>query len=110
MLERKRSMMTAIALAVAALQGWPTQASEWRYCLALSPHQHTVYMSPPFADAESMEATEAEFGRALDHALVQHESVQCPLGSMQSIAAMKQQAIQYSQASGNKVVQLNWRP
>ncbi len=85
-------------------------ATEWRYCLAVSPARHTVYMSPPFADDESMEVTEAEFGQALDHALLQHDSVQCPLGSAQSIAGMKSHAIQYNQASGNRVVQLNWRP
>lgn len=85
-------------------------ASEWRYCLALSPAQHTVYMSAPFADGQSMEATEAEFGQALDHARLQHDAVQCPLGNAQSITTMKSQAIQYNQASGNKVVQLNWRP
>jgi hypothetical protein len=86
------------------------QAADWRYCLALSPDQHTVYMSAPFSDDEPMEATEADFGRALDRALVQHESVQCPLGNPQSITAMKSQAIQYNQALGNKIVQLNWRP
>ncbi len=85
-------------------------AAEWRYCLAVSPAQHTVYVSPPFADDELMEATEAEFGEALDHALLQHNAVQCPLGNAQSITTMKSQAIQYNQASGNKVVQLNWRP
>ena len=88
----------------------PARASEWRYCLAVSPRQHTVYMSAPFSDDESIETTEAAFGRALDRALVQHDSVQCPLGSAQSIAAMKTQAIQYNQANGNKIVQLNWQP
>ena len=57
-----------------------------------------------------METTESEFGRALDHALLKHNSVQCPLGSAQSIATMKMQAIQYNRASGNKVVQLQLAP
>ena len=86
------------------------RAAVWRYCLAVSPAQHTVYMSAPFSDDEPMETTEASFARALDRALLQHDSVQCPLGNAQSIASMKSQAIQYNQASGNKVVQLNWRP
>ena len=110
MLVRTQCIMIAIAVVLVAWQAGPVRASQWRYCLALSPHQHTIYMSPPFSDDEPLEATEAAFGRALDHALVQHDSVQCPLGSAQSIAAMKQQAIQYNQANGNKVMQLNWRP
>ncbi|MGB7019733.1 MAG: hypothetical protein WBD80_11105 [Xanthobacteraceae bacterium] len=86
------------------------RAAEWRYCLATAPGQHTVYMSAPFSDHQSMETVESEFGSALDRAAMQHNSVQCPLGNAQSIASMKAQAIQYNQASGNKVVQLNWRP
>jgi hypothetical protein len=98
------------ACAIGAFHAAGARAAEWRYCLALSPAQHTVYVSPPFADDQSMETTEAEFGRALDHAMLQHDAVQCPLGNPQSITAMKSHAIQYNQASGNKVVQLNWRP
>ncbi|MGB7037183.1 MAG: hypothetical protein WBD71_16845 [Xanthobacteraceae bacterium] len=85
-------------------------AADWRYCLAVSPARHTVYMSPPFADDQSMETTEGEFAQALDHALLQHDAVQCPRGNAQSITTMKSQAIKFNQASGNKVVQLNWRP
>jgi len=103
-------MLLGIALPIAGLSGPAAQAAAWRYCLAVSPARHTVYMSAPFADDEPMETTEAQFGRALDDASLQHDSVQCPLGNAQSIAAMKLQAIQYNQASGNKVVQLNWRP
>ncbi len=103
-------MLLGIALLIAGLSGPAAQAAEWRYCLADSPARHTVYMSAPFADDEPMETTEARFGRALDSASLQHDSVQCPLGNAQSIAAMRLQAIQYNQASGNKVVQLNWRP
>ncbi len=95
---------------IGALHGRGAQAAEWRYCLAVSPAQHAVYMSTPFPADQSMETIEAEFGRVLDHALLQHDSVQCPRGDAQSIASMKLQAIQYNQASGNKVVQLNWRP
>ena len=103
-------MLLGIALLIAGLSGPAAQAAEWRYCLAVSPARHTVYMSAPFADNEPMETTEAPFGRALDSASLQHDSVQCPLGDAQSIAATSLQAIQYNQASGNKVVQLNWRP
>ncbi len=102
--------LVGFAVLVGGLHGRAAQAAEWRYCLAVSPAQHTVYMSAPFADDEPMETTEAQFGRALDNASLQHDSVQCPLGNAQSIAAMKLQAMQYNQASGNKVVQLNWRP
>ncbi len=107
---RAQRALFGIVLLTGGFDGRAAQAAEWRYCLALSPAQHTVYMSTPFSDDESMETTEAEFGRALDQALVQHDSVQCPQGNAQSIATMKVQAIQYNQASGNKVVQLNWRP
>lgn len=107
---RWKRMLLGMALLTAGLSGPTAQAAEWRYCLAVAPAQHTVYMSPPFADDESMETTEAQFGRALDNALLRHDSVQCPLGNAQSIAAMKLQATQYNEASGNKVVQLNWRP
>ena len=100
-------------ICAAAIGGFPAHqaaAADWRYCLAIAPAQHTVYMSAPFADDQSMETTESEFGRALDRAAVQHDAVQCPLGNAQSITSMKAQAIQYNQASGNKIVQLNWRP
>lgn len=109
---RSRLPLTLLACAafIAMFHVRDASAADWRYCLAISQARHTVYMSAPFADNESMEATEAEFGQALDHALLQHNDVQCPLGSAQSIASMKSQAIQYNEASGNKVVQLNWRP
>jgi len=57
-----------------------------------------------------MEVLETAFGRALDSALLQHDSVQCPRGDAGSIADMKLQAIQFNQAKGNKVVQVNWQP
>ena len=110
MQRRLQRMLLGTAVLIAGWHGGAARAADWRYCLAVVPAQHTVYMSAPFSDNESMETTEAEFGRALDHALMQHDSVQCPLGNAQSIAGMKAQAIQYNQASGNKVVQLNWRP
>ncbi len=105
-----RSKLLGLAVLIGGLCGHGALAADWRYCLAVSPAQHAVYMSPPFSDDESMETIESEFARALDRAAVQHDSVQCPLGSAQSILGMKAQAIQYNQASGNKVVQLNWRP
>lgn len=105
-----RPKLLGLAVLIGGLYGHGAVAAEWRYCLAVSPAQHTVYMSAPFSNDESMETVESEFGGALDHAAVQHDSVQCPLGNAQSIAGMKAQAIQYNQASGNKVVQLNWRP
>ncbi len=105
-----RPKLLGLAFLIGGLCGHGALAAEWRYCLAVSPARHTVYMSAPFSDNELMETVESEFGRALDHASVQHDSVQCPLGNAQSILGMKAQAIQYNQASGNKVVQLNWRP
>jgi len=98
------------AVLLAGLDVRVARAAEWRYCLAISPAQRTLYMSTPFATDESMETIEAEFGSALDHVPVQHDAVQCPRGEAGSIAAMRQQSIQYGQASGNKVVQLNWKP
>jgi len=67
-------------------------------------------MSLPFADDDSMVTVEGAFARTLDRSQLPHDSVQCPRADTQSIAAMKAQAIQFNQASGNKVVQLNWRP
>ncbi len=97
-------------LLIGGLCGHGALAADWRYCLAVAPAQHTVYMSAPFADDGSMEAVESEFGRALDQAAMRHDSVQCPLGNAQSIAGMKAHAVKFNQKSGNKVVQLNWRP
>jgi len=108
-----RTLRTLLGSAVlfGGLHGAAAQGAEWRYCLALSPARHTVYMSAPFPNSELMETVEAEFGRVLDRASLPHDSVQCPRGGdAQSIAAMKQQAMQFNQASGNKVVQINWRP
>jgi hypothetical protein len=110
MRQRLQRMLPAVAMLFAATDGRAAQTAEWRYCLALAPARHTVYMSAPFANDESMETIEATFGRTLDRALVQHDSVQCPMGDAQSIAAMRLQAIQYNEASGNKIVQLHWRP
>lgn len=107
---RLQWFLLGAAFLIGTWDGGSARAAEWRYCLAVAPAQHTVYMSAPFSDDQSMEAIESEFGSALDHAAMQHSSVQCPLGNAQSIASMKAQAIQYNQASGNKVVQLNWRP
>ena len=107
---RLQWFLLGAAFLIGSWGGGGARAAEWRYCLAVAPAQHTVYMSAPFSDDQSMETIESEFGRALDHAAMQHNSVQCPLGNAQSIASMKAQAIQYNQASGNKVVQLNWRP
>jgi hypothetical protein len=99
-----------LAVVMACLHGRAAQAAEWRYCLALSPTQRTVYISAPFATDVAMETIEAEFGAALDRASVAHDAVQCPRGEAETVAAMKVQSIQYNQANGNKVVQMNWRP
>jgi len=101
----------AIFILIGTAQADAAQAAEWRYCLALSAARHTVYMSAPFANADAPETVEGAFARVLDRALLPHDSVQCPRGGdAQAIAAMKQQALQFNQASGNKVVQINWRP
>jgi hypothetical protein len=107
----RRTHVTLIAIAtLTSLPLRAAQASDWRYCIAPAPAQHTIYMSAPFPTDETMDTIEAEFGRVLDHAMLQHESVQCPRGDADTIAGMKQQAIKYNEVSGNKVVQLNWRP
>ncbi len=107
---RAQRTLIGIAVLIGALDARAAQAAEWRYCIAPSSAQRTIYMSTSFPNNESMETIEAAFGRALDRAMLQHDSVQCPRGDAQSIAAMKLQAIQFNQASGNKIVQLNWRP
>jgi hypothetical protein len=103
-------MLIGIAVVIAALHGGAAQASEWRFCIAPAPAQHTIYMSAPFPNDQAMDTIEAAFGQALDHAMLQHDSVQCPRGEADAIADMKQHAIQYNEASGVKVVQLDWRP
>jgi hypothetical protein len=99
-----------LAVLIAGLGARPAWAAEWRYCIAAVPAQHKIYMSGVFPTDTPMEALEAGFGHALDRALIQHDSVQCPRGDQQSIAAMKLQAIQFNRDSGNKVVEFNWRP
>ena len=110
MRSRLHRLLLGLVFLIGAWNGGGARAADWRYCLAVAPAQHTVYMSAPFSVDELMETVESEFAGALDHAQVAHDLVQCPLGNAQSIAGMKSQAIQYNQASGNKVVQLNWRP
>jgi hypothetical protein len=110
MAQRTLLTLIGIAAATAALRLSAAHASDWRYCIAPSPAQHTIYMSALFPSDETMETTEAEFGQVLDRAMLQHESVQCPRGEVDTIAGMKQQAIKYNEVSGNKIVQLNWRP
>lgn len=105
-----RPKLLGLAFLMCGLCAHGAIAGEWRYCLAVSSGTHTVYMSPAFSAVESRETDESDFGRALDRAAVQHDAVQCPLGNAQSIASMKAHAIKFNQESGNKIVQLNWRP
>ncbi len=98
------------AVLVAGLNARAARAAEWRYCLAIAPSQHAVYMSAPFPNDTPMETLEAAFAHALDRARVEHDAVQCPRGSQESIATMRLQAMQYNRASGNKIVEFDWQP
>jgi hypothetical protein len=83
-------------------------ADEWRYCLASSHAQRTIHMSQAFPTTESMTKLEAEFGRDLDRANLQYDSVQCPRGDQQSIANMRRQAIRLNRDTGNTVAEFVW--
>jgi hypothetical protein len=69
-----------------------------------------MYVSPAFASDQALSTIETAFGRELDRAKVQHDSVQCPRGDAQTIAAKRAQAIRFNQTNGNKVVEIDWRP
>jgi hypothetical protein len=53
---------------------------------------------------------EVDFGRALDNAHIQYDSVQCPRGDTRLISTIRLQAIRYNRDSGNTVVELDWTP
>jgi hypothetical protein len=105
----QRTLILAAVL-IAPVGARPASAAEWRYCIAAVPAQHKIYMSAAFPTDTAMETLEAAFSQALDRAQIQHDSVQCPRGDQQSIAAMKLQAIKFNRDSGNKVVEFNWQP
>ncbi len=106
----RRRTLTTIAILMTALFASAVQAADWRYCLAPSSGDRTIYMSEPFPEEAPLEAIESGFGRALDDAHLRYDSVQCPRGDAHGIAAMKAQAIAFNEAAGSKVVQLKWRP
>jgi hypothetical protein len=52
----------------------------------------------------------AEFGRNLDLAHYQFDSVQCPRGDQEAISVLRLRAIRYNRESGNTVIELNRIP
>jgi hypothetical protein len=86
-------------------------AAEWRFCIAPSNPEHKIYMTAPFLAGTSMEAMEASFHLALDHAGRRHDSVQCPTGANeQAVRAMRQHADDFNRQMGNEVIAVDWRP
>ena len=108
--KRAQHVLAYLIVLVPAFGIGAAWAGEWRYCLAAAPAQHAIYMSAPFAAEAEIDMLEAEFGRALDRAHRPHNSVQCPHGDRNAILAMKRHAIRYSRASGERVIEIDWRP
>jgi hypothetical protein len=83
----------------------------WQYCLAPSHAEHKVYISPPFPKSADLRDTETAFGQMLLQSKVQHDDVQCPIGSDEgSISSMQKYAISFNRKFGNTIVTLNWEP
>jgi hypothetical protein len=110
MQRRVRQILLGLTFLMTTLGARAAHAADWRYCLAPSSGDRIVYVSTPFPEEEPLETIESAFGRALDYAHLRHDSVQCPRGDADTIAAMKVQTTEFNEASGSKVVQLNWRP
>jgi hypothetical protein len=82
----------------------PASATDWRYCLATSPDQNTVYMSELFQADMSMSKATDTFSQKLARNHVLHQSVQCPKSADEKSAqAMREYAIRFNQLNGHEV-------
>jgi hypothetical protein len=107
------AMITKVLAALAVVISLPqiATAGEWRYCLAPSHSENTVYMSPVFPTDLPMGSAESDFGSVLQRARYHYDDVQCPLSDNETSAlAMQRQTIDYNRQLGNRIVDLPWRP
>ncbi len=103
--------MRALALLVTVMVSQSAFAGDWRYCLAPSHSQRTIYVSPPFPATMSMDDAESQFGRLLSQAGLTFDDVQCPRGEDETAAmTMQQHAISVNRQLGNEIVHLRWKP
>jgi hypothetical protein len=99
------SMMKAAFLTgVALITTSPANAADWRYCLATSPDEKSVYLSEPFQTNASMSAATDAFSRLLAGRHLRHQGVQCPRSADQhSALAMREYAIGFNQSNGREI-------
>jgi hypothetical protein len=96
---------------VTGKKGPSREPSAWQYCLASSHREKKIYISSPFARAESLTASKTAFVKMLFRSNIKHIDVQCPMGKDEpSILSMRNNAISFNQNRGNVIITLNWKP
>lgn len=94
---------------IAVLQ--TASAAEWRYCLAPSGDEHKVYFSGAFTTNADAWTTDGAFEKALIHAGLRYDDVQCPRGDDENaIMTMLQDAVAYNRTAGRKIIYVHWEP
>jgi hypothetical protein len=84
---------------------------EWRYCLAPSYAEHTVYLSAPIPSNAIAESAEAVFERTLKNENIAHDEVQCPKAPNRPTLLFRQRyAVRWNQENGNTIVTFKWQP
>jgi hypothetical protein len=85
-------------------------AAEWRFCVAPSDREHTMYMTNPFFTSTSMESLERDFDQLLHRWGRFHDSVQCATGANeQAVRAMREYAEAFNQQMGRMVILIDWK-
>ena len=102
-------MLTATILVLSLLGLRPASAANWRYCLALSRADQTIFLTAPFpADADPSRA-QSRFADELNAARLPYDDIQCPRADDEASATvMRHYAMSFNQRAGNKVVTLPW--
>jgi hypothetical protein len=96
----KATFLTGVALITTS----PANAADWRYCLATSPDEKSVYLSEPFQTNASMSAATDAFSRLLAGRHLRHQGVQCPRSADQhSALAMREYTIGFNQSNGREI-------
>jgi hypothetical protein len=102
---------TLAGLALTATLSQTALAAEWQYCLAPSHTEHKIYISAPFPMNGAPGNSDSAFEQSLIQAGLRHDDIQCPRADDESsIVVMRQEAISFSHAAGNEIVNLNWKP
>jgi hypothetical protein len=101
--------LAGLVLTVAVSQN--ALAADWQYCLAPSQMGHKVYISPPFPSSAAFGNPDSALDRTLSQSGISHDVVQCPRADDErSIAVMRQEAINFNRATGNEIINLDWKP